>query len=282
MLKLFILSVLIEKVMVASSSIKYNFFSITETNFYWSDYGFNQDLILDVAPECALVFFIFYSLINIFNDKTTVIFQYYKWVFYFLFVLLILLVKYGTFNYNVSELIFGFTWLNSYYILISKILIIILTLSVLFISKRKITYFSKLNYFIEFPIVIGFSVLFMFLLSSSYDFFGTYLTIEGLSLTLYVLASLLHQGIISVESAIKYFSLGAIASGSLLLGIVILFGLVGSLDFLEIQNYLGNHIALDSIFEIKFSLVLIFFAFFFKISAFPCHVWVADIYEGIW
>jgi NADH-quinone oxidoreductase subunit N len=138
----------------------------------------------------------------------------------------------------------------------------------LFISKRKITYFSKLNYFIEFPLVIGFSVLFMFLLSSSYDFFGVYLTIEGLSLTLYVLASLLHQGIISVESAIKYFSLGAIASGSLLLGILVIFGLIGSLDFLEIQNYLGNHISLDSIFEIKFSLTLIFFAFFLKFQLF--------------
>jgi NADH-quinone oxidoreductase subunit N len=147
-----------------------------------------------------------------------------------------------------------------------------LTLIILFISKQKILYFSKLNYFIEFPLVIGFSVLFMLLLSSSYDFFSTYLTIEGLSLTLYVLASLMHQGIVSVESALKYFSLGAIASGNLLLGIAILFGLIGSLDFLEIQNYLGNSILLGSIFEVKFSLVLIFFSFFFKISAFPCHV----------
>jgi NADH-quinone oxidoreductase subunit N len=189
-------------------------------------------------------------------------------------------VKYITFDYSGSELIFGFSWLSSYYILVSKILITLLTLLILFISKRKIKYFSKLNYFIEFPLVIGFSVLFMFLLSSSYDFFGVYLTVEGLSLTLYILASLLHQGIISVESAIKYFSLGAVASGSLLLGITILFGLIGSLDFLEIQNYLGSNASLGPIFELKFSLILIFFAFFFKISAFPCHVWVADVYEG--
>lgn len=171
--------------------------------------------------------------------------------------------------------------MNSYYILVSKIVILVLTLIVLLISKNKIKYFSNLNYFIEFPLVIGFSVLFMFLLSSSYDFFGAYLIIEGLGLTLYILASLLHQGIISVESAIKYFSLGAIASGSLLLGIVILFGLIGSLDFLEIQNYLGGNIVTNSIFEVKFSLILIFFSFFFKISAFPCHVWVADVYEGV-
>lgn len=149
------------------------------------------------------------------------------------------------------------------------------------LSKNKIKYFSDSNYFIEFPMVISFSVLFMFLLLSSYDFFGVYLTIEGLSLTLYILATLLHQGIISVESSIKYFSLGAIASGSLLLGIVILFGIIGSLDFLEIQNFFGGQIVLSYIFEIKISLVLIFFAFFFKVSAFPCHIWVADVYEGV-
>jgi NADH-quinone oxidoreductase subunit N len=101
-------------------------------------------------------------------------------------------------------------------------------------------------------------------------------------LTLYVLACLLHQGIISVEAAIKYFSLGAVASGNLLFGVVTLFGLVGSLDFLEIQNWLGSNFLINSIFEVKFSVTLILFSFFFKISAFPCHVWVADIYEGVW
>lgn len=281
MSKLYILNILIEKGITSLSS-NFHFFIILENHFYHSDSDLNQNLILEILPECVLGFFIFYSLINVFNDKTTVIFQYYKWIFYLILILLILVVKYWTFNYNSSILILGFSWLNSYYILISKILTVALTLIILFISKQKILYFSKLNYFIEFPLVIGFSVLFMLLLSSSYDFFSTYLTIEGLSLTLYVLASLMHQGIVSVESALKYFSLGAIASGNLLLGIAILFGLIGSLDFLEIQNYLGNSILLGSIFEVKFSLVLIFFSFFFKISAFPCHVWIADVYEGIW
>jgi NADH-quinone oxidoreductase subunit N len=147
-----------------------------------------------------------------------------------------------------------------------------LTLFVLLISKSKIKYFSKLNYFIEFPLVLGFSILFMFLLLSSYDFFGVYLTVEGLSLTLYVLSTMLHQGVVSVEASIKYFSLGAIASGNLLLGILILFGVIGSLDFLEIQNFLATEILLNYIFEIKISLTLILFSFFFKISAFPCHV----------
>lgn len=261
---------------------KIDYFLFYENNFYYWINKNNQYLIIEILPEIILVFLIFYNLINIFNDKKVPIFQYYKWVMYFIFILLLLIIKFNLSDYSISELFLGFSWMNSYYIAVSKILILVLTLSVLLISKRKIQQFLKLDYFIEFPLVIAFSVLFMFLLLSSYDFFGTYLSIEGLSLTLYVLSALLHQGIISVESAIKYFSLGAISSGSLLFGIVMLFGVIGSLDFLEIQNFLGGKNGLNYIFEIKISLVLIFFAFFFKISAFPCHVWIADVYEGIW
>ena len=88
--------------------------------------------------------------------------------------------------------------------------------------------------------VIGFSVFFLLILTSTYDFFGVYLALEGLSLTLYVLAGILNYSIVSIEAAIKYFSLGAIASGVLLLGVSLLFGIVGSLDFLEIQLFLGS------------------------------------------
>lgn len=283
MLSVFYIYILTEKVMFNwVQSIDDNFFLLLENNFYQIDYSINQNLVLEILPEIMIIFFIFYSLINVFNDKTNSIFQYRKWIFYFSFILIFLICKFIFFGFEGAILILGFSWLSSYYILVSKILILILTIVILFVSERKIKRFSALNYFIEFPLVIAFSVLFMFLLSSSYDFFGTYLTIEGLSLTLYVLATLLYQGVISVESAIKYFSLGAIASGSLLLGIVILFGLVGSLDFLEIQNFIGSVNVLNYIFETQISLGFIFFAFFFKISAFPCHVWVADVYEGIW
>jgi len=130
----------------------------------------------------------------------------------------------------------------------------------------------NLNCVIEFPLIIAFSILFLFLLTSTYDFFGIYLTLEGLSLTLYALASMTHQGIVSIEAAIKYFSLGAISSGIFLFGISLLFGLIGSLDFLEIQLFLSNSLFLNNILEVKISLLCILFGFFFKLSAFPCHV----------
>ena len=146
-------------------------------------------------------------------------------------------------------------------------MIVFLTLLVLALSKLKIKNLLSLNCIIEFPVIIAFSVLFLFLLSSSYDFFGIYLAMEGLSLTLYVLASITHQGIVSIEASIKYFALGAISSGIFLFGVSLFFGLVGSLDFLEIQIFLSN-----SHFLIKIALLCILFGFFFKVSAFPCHI----------
>jgi NADH-quinone oxidoreductase subunit N len=112
----------------------------------------------------------------------------------------------------------------------------------------------------------------MFFLTSTYDFFGVYLALEGFSLTLYVLAGILNQSLISIEAAIKYFSLGAISSGVLLFGVSYLFGLVGSLDFLEIQLFLSSSAQNFSLlFELKVAVMCILFGLFFKLSVFPCH-----------
>jgi hypothetical protein len=78
MLNLFILSILIEKVMFTPFFMKYNFLFFFENNFYHSNFDFNETLILEILPECSLTFFIFYSLVNLFNDRITVVFQYYK------------------------------------------------------------------------------------------------------------------------------------------------------------------------------------------------------------
>jgi NADH-quinone oxidoreductase subunit N len=162
--------------------------------------------------------------------------------------------------------------MNCFYTLFSKLIIIILVLCVLIFSKNKIQSIISISCPIELPLIVAFCVLFLFLLTSSYDFFVTYLAIEGLSLTLYALAAMLSQSIISIEASFKYFALGAISSGILLFGISILFGLIGCLDFLEIQLFLGGIYTTNYFFEIKISLVLILFGFFFKISAFPCHI----------
>lgn len=156
-----------------------------------------------------------------------------------------------------------------------------LVLIVLFISIGRFQKGISLTCILEFPLVVGFALFFIFLLLSSYNFFGVYLAIEGLSLTLYTMAAMLHSNVVSIEAAIKYYVLGAVSSGIMLFGISLLFGVVGSLDFLEIQIFLGSSEVFNSILEVRVSLLCILFGFFFKISAFPCHLWVADVYEGV-
>ena len=256
--------------------------SIVQDNFYFEDYIISYSFFFDSILEMILVFFIFYNLITLFNDKKTNVFQYHKWLICFYLLFFIICFKFLTLKFHGSTLILGFSWLSSFYVLFSKLVVVTLTILILWIIQRKVQRFNHSENFIEFPLVIGFSLLFMLLLLSSYDFISTYLTIEGLSLTLYVLAILLNQGIASVEAATKYFSLGAVSSGSLILGISLLFGLTGSSDFLEIQTFLASQTSLQYNYEIAVSILFILFAFFFKISAFPCHVWVADVYEGVW
>lgn len=276
--------------------------SVFRNNFYNSDYFFNTELFFSILPELTLFYFILYSLITIFNVKKNYIILYYRWIFIFIFIFILLLWNFIIFvlfifydfeinkslyfsvlcrNFS-TKILFGYTWINCFYTLFSKVVIIILVLCVLLFSKYKIQNLFSTFCLIEFPLIIAFCVLFLFLLTSSYDFFVSYLAIEGLSLTLYALAVMVSQSIISVEASFKYFSLGAISSGILLFGISILFGLIGSLDFLETQLFLGGLYSTIYFFEIKISLVFIMFGFFFKIAVFPCHIWIGDVYEGVW
>jgi len=112
----------------------------------------------------------------------------------------------------------------------------------------------------------------MFFLTSSYDFFAVYLSLEGLSLTLYVMSGMLEAKNCSVEAALKYYVLSAISTGVGLFGMSILYSIVGSLGFMSVQLYLSKAVCVFQLSEIKISLVLIIFSFLFKIAAFPCHI----------
>ena len=240
-----------------------------------------------VLPEVFLLIFILYSLISFFLDSSLEVYRLISYLLFLIFVLLLIssYLKYilvlknfqGFFDY--LELIF---FVNEYS-LFCKLVISYLTLVVLVISKNKIYCSTYGNSCIdEFPIIIAFSLFFIFLLISSFDFFGLYLALEGLSLTLYVLAGLLRDGFLPLEAAVKYFSLGAISSGILLYGMAILFAVVGSLDFLEVYFFLGSERFFFVLAEVKIAFLFILIGFLFKIGAFPFHIWVVDVYEGVW
>jgi len=128
--------------------------------------------------------------------------------------------------------------------------------------------------------VLGlFAVLGMMIMISSYSFLTLYLGLELLSLCLYAMVAFNRDSSRASEAAMKYFVLGAIASGMLLYGMSILYGITGSLDIIEVSNYLitaGGGLNVPLVFALSFVVV----GLAFKLGAVPFHMWVPDVYHG--
>ena len=128
----------------------------------------------------------------------------------------------------------------------------------------------------EYPALILFAALGMGIMASSRDLMTLYVGLELNSLAAYVLASFMRTDERSSEAGLKYFVLGALASGMLLYGISLLYGFSGTTDFAGIAKAMGGELNIGLIFGIVFVLA----GLGFKISAVPFHMWTPDVYEG--
>lgn len=128
----------------------------------------------------------------------------------------------------------------------------------------------------EYPVLILFAALGMGIMASSRDLMTLYVGLELNSLAAYVLASFMRTDDRSSEAGLKYFVLGALASGMLLYGISLLYGFTGTTDFAGIAKVLGGELNIGLIFGIVFVLA----GLGFKVSAVPFHMWTPDVYEG--
>lgn len=121
-----------------------------------------------------------------------------------------------------------------------------------------------------------FSVLGMSVMASSYSFLAVFLGLELLSLPLYAMIAMYKQSALSAEAAMKYFVLGALASGLLLYGISILYGVAGDVQFDAVANMLHNR----HDFVLIMALAFVMGGIIFKFGAVPFHMWVPDVYQG--
>ena len=129
----------------------------------------------------------------------------------------------------------------------------------------------------EFYLLLWTSLLGMCLMASSADFLLVFISIEILTLSLYVMTAYLKSDKHSLEAGMKYLILGSLASGFLLYGISLLYGATHSTRFDLIQAFAGTH-SMNPM--ILLSVVLIFAAVGFKIAAVPFQMWVPDVYQG--
>lgn len=125
----------------------------------------------------------------------------------------------------------------------------------------------------EYPLLVIFASLGMGIILSASNLMTLYMGIETLSLSSYVLASFHRDSIRSSEAGLKYFVLGALASGILLYGISLVYGFTGSVDY-------GDIASSERTIGLVFGMVLMISGMAFKVSAAPMHVWTPDVYEG--
>ncbi|MGY8896045.1 MAG: NADH-quinone oxidoreductase subunit NuoN [Gammaproteobacteria bacterium] len=133
----------------------------------------------------------------------------------------------------------------------------------------------------EYFVLVLLSVLGMMVMVSGYSLLTLYLGLEILSLSLYTLIAIARERAGAVEAALKYFVLGAIASGLLLYGMSMIYGISGSINITDIANFAANaDLASRETLILNFGLVFLVIGIAFKLGAVPFHMWVPDVYEG--
>jgi NADH-quinone oxidoreductase subunit N len=123
-----------------------------------------------------------------------------------------------------------------------------------------------------------FALLGMFVMISGSNFLVIYLGLELMTLCSYALVALRRDNATATEAAMKYFVLGAMASGFLLYGISMLYGATGSLDINEVFRVIGSGRVRHQV--LVFGLVFIVSGLAFKLGAAPFHMWIPDVYQG--
>ncbi|WP_350281846.1 NADH-quinone oxidoreductase subunit NuoN [Nitrosomonas sp.] len=157
-----------------------------------------------------------------------------------------------------------------------KLLIYVTVAAVLIYSRSYISTRGLLKG--EFFSLALFATLGMMVMVSANHLITLYLGLELLSLSLYAMVALQRESAVATEAAIKFFVLGALASGFLLYGMSMLYGATGTLHLPELAKVIGSGQADHEIFII--GLVFVVAGIGFKLSAVPFHMWAPDIYEG--
>ena len=129
----------------------------------------------------------------------------------------------------------------------------------------------------EFPVLIMLCTVGMMVMVSATNLMSLYIGLELQSLSIYVMAAFNRDDLRSSEAGLKYFVLGALASGLLLYGISLAYGFNGSMDFAQLRTGLTGESPAAGL---VIGVVFIVAGLAFKISAVPFHMWTPDVYEG--
>ena len=154
----------------------------------------------------------------------------------------------------------------------------IFTAGAALVTLLSIDYIKKYGtYYGEYYILIQSSVLGMMLMSGAKDLLVIFLGLELMSVSFYVLAGLNRKKLSANEASLKYFLLGAFATGFIVYGIALIYGSAQTTS-LEVITLKFSNLSTNLLFIVGVLLFLVGFSF--KIAAFPFHMWVPDVYQG--
>lgn len=155
------------------------------------------------------------------------------------------------------------------------VVFIVVTILTFLISRQ---YIERMGiYHSEYYAIILFSLVGMMLIASSLDLLMLFIGIELMSLSFYILAGFMRTRLTSNESALKYFLLGAFATGFLVYGIALVYGASGTTNLTSIAGQI-DELFNSTLFWIGVAMLTMGFSF--KIASVPFHMWAPDVYEG--
>ncbi len=175
----------------------------------------------------------------------------------------------------VKQVLFNGNFVRDYMGDVLKIAVYFIMLFVFIYSKQ---YLRNKNIFKgEFYALMLFGLLGIMIMISGYNYITLYIGLELVALSSYALVAFDRDNAQSNESAMKYFILGAIASGMLLYGMSMIYGATGTLQIDEISAAIGQS---QNTLLVVFGLVFVLVGVSFKLGAAPFHMWVPDVYQG--
>jgi len=158
-----------------------------------------------------------------------------------------------------------------------KIFLYMTVIVVLFYSRAYVADREAMNKG-EYYVLALFATLGMMVMISANHFLTIYIGLELLSLSLYAMVAMNRDSVVSTEAAMKYFVLGALASGLLLYGMSMIYGATGTLEITAIAEQLYGGAANKTV--LVFGLVFLVAGLAFKLGVVPFHMWIPDVYHG--
>ncbi len=173
-----------------------------------------------------------------------------------------------------TNLAFGGMFVDDDFSRFAKVMILLAAAAILLMSQEYMARMGSLRF--EYPILIALGTVGMMTMVSAGDLMTLYMGLELQSLTLYILASMRRESVKSTEAGLKYFVLGALASGILLYGASLVYGYAGTTLFSGIIASAEGQAPIG----LLLGMVLVMVGLAFKVSAVPFHMWTPDVYEG--